>query len=495
QPRARPVQLAPTWAPVERHVNPNGGTDLIKVTKAPRYQQFPFPNEYGGVDILALSMSLQSGLPMEVVNALNTLVTITAVPILTVPIKDCGELLEILAELLNEAVTSNTDRAAQTAFEAFIDLPEDSPIKLSVSSPPTNEPKAIIDRSNSDAPVARSGDGSPKAAGRGVTAGDGSIVRPNVGYSDVRRLAHRAFEMYPGYVESCESRICESVIDAASAIPRWSLDSDWMLVLVYILRNLSFDAQNAQHMAGSAELLQALESAIDATLDVCEHGMDSMSTHQADRMLEIQKSILLIVSHLSQHINLRASGKGFLLGVVRLLLFFLDKASIDELTAQWSELALRAQAHQTQQLRMETPSGESLDGDVSGYYPSLAFEILGLLTLSDLNQNVFATLVPAHLIRDLAYSCVDIVTNHDAAFISSASTGLPTWSRSQMRLMWLQQVLIALYNLAAMITPTSLIGSALDLSSLVPEAAKFLAAKHTAGPTAGVPSPAGHSHR
>ncbi|KAJ2794030.1 hypothetical protein H4R20_006359, partial [Coemansia guatemalensis] len=63
--------------PLERTLDTYGGIDInTSLALRPRPRQ-PSISDYGSVDIRALTLSIESGIPMEVTNALNTLIKIT----------------------------------------------------------------------------------------------------------------------------------------------------------------------------------------------------------------------------------------------------------------------------------------------------------------------------------------------------------------------------------------------------------------------------------
>ncbi|KAI8331247.1 hypothetical protein BC941DRAFT_439420 [Chlamydoabsidia padenii] len=92
-----------TYIPKTRQVETYGGVDLKYFEKFEIRPPFPTIEELGIVDITALTLSLKSGIKMEMTNALNTLTTLTSLdrPLLLI---HCDDLLDTLLNHLQYAM-------------------------------------------------------------------------------------------------------------------------------------------------------------------------------------------------------------------------------------------------------------------------------------------------------------------------------------------------------------------------------------------------------
>ncbi|KAJ2684491.1 hypothetical protein H4R19_006887, partial [Coemansia spiralis] len=91
-PPAPPLQ----FFPLERSVDTYGGVDLQACVSFRPRVRVPAIGDYGSVDIQALTLSIDSGIAMEVTAALNTLIKITAHPDVVLPLGQCEALAETL---------------------------------------------------------------------------------------------------------------------------------------------------------------------------------------------------------------------------------------------------------------------------------------------------------------------------------------------------------------------------------------------------------------
>ncbi|KAI8093229.1 uncharacterized protein BX664DRAFT_103127 [Halteromyces radiatus] len=98
-----PVQSAiPTkviYHPKTRQVETHGGVDLKYFDKFEIRPAIPYIEELGTVDITALTMSLKSGMKMEVTTALNTITTLSLLPRVLLLVH-CEDLLDCLLDHL-----------------------------------------------------------------------------------------------------------------------------------------------------------------------------------------------------------------------------------------------------------------------------------------------------------------------------------------------------------------------------------------------------------
>ncbi|CAO3614345.1 unnamed protein product [Cunninghamella echinulata] len=98
------VSVTVTYIPKTRHVETYGGIDLEYFKNFEIKHYGPYFKELGIVDINALIMSLKSNMKMEVANALNTLTTIT---LLSYPLQlyHCEDLLDILLDHFEHCIS------------------------------------------------------------------------------------------------------------------------------------------------------------------------------------------------------------------------------------------------------------------------------------------------------------------------------------------------------------------------------------------------------
>nr|CAG8582844.1 1068_t:CDS:10 [Entrophospora candida] len=90
------------YAPKTRRVDSYGGLDLTVFERLPLPLIVPIIQDLGAVDIHALTMSLKSGMKLEVTNALNTLTTISSHKSALVDLSRCGELVDVLIDIIME---------------------------------------------------------------------------------------------------------------------------------------------------------------------------------------------------------------------------------------------------------------------------------------------------------------------------------------------------------------------------------------------------------
>ncbi|CAG8646515.1 6852_t:CDS:2, partial [Ambispora leptoticha] len=91
-----------TYFPKTRTVETYGGIDLRVFERFSIPLNLPGIQDLGAVDIHALTMSLKSNMKLEVTNALNTLTTITSQRNITIDLRLCTDLLDVLLDALVE---------------------------------------------------------------------------------------------------------------------------------------------------------------------------------------------------------------------------------------------------------------------------------------------------------------------------------------------------------------------------------------------------------
>ncbi|CAG8612086.1 17698_t:CDS:2, partial [Rhizophagus irregularis] len=104
-PSIKPTHPKPpkvNYAPKTRRVDSYGGLDLRV------FEKFSLPLTIPGiqdlVDVHALTMSLKCGMKLEVINALNTLTTLSYYRSAQIDLKQCGDLVDVLFDMILEYV-------------------------------------------------------------------------------------------------------------------------------------------------------------------------------------------------------------------------------------------------------------------------------------------------------------------------------------------------------------------------------------------------------
>ncbi|KAF0400453.1 SWI/SNF chromatin-remodeling complex subunit SWI1 [Gigaspora margarita] len=94
------------YAPKTRRVDSYGGLDLRVFEKFSLPLNIPGIQDLGTVDVHALTMSLKCGMKLEVTSALNTLTTLSCYKNLIIDLKQCGDLVDILLDMILEYIDS-----------------------------------------------------------------------------------------------------------------------------------------------------------------------------------------------------------------------------------------------------------------------------------------------------------------------------------------------------------------------------------------------------
>ncbi|CAG8502941.1 31606_t:CDS:2 [Racocetra persica] len=94
------------YAPKTRRVDSYGGLDLRVFEKFSLPLNIPGIQDLGAVDVHALTMSLKCGMKLEVTSALNTLTTLSCYKNLIIDLKQCGDLMDILLDMILEYIDS-----------------------------------------------------------------------------------------------------------------------------------------------------------------------------------------------------------------------------------------------------------------------------------------------------------------------------------------------------------------------------------------------------
>ncbi|RIA87200.1 hypothetical protein C1645_740294 [Glomus cerebriforme] len=133
QPPIKPTHPKPpkvNYAPKTRRVDSYGGLDLRVFEKFSLPLTIPGIQDLGAVDVHALTMSLKCGMKLEVTNALNTLTTLSYYRSAHIDLKQCGDLVDVLFDMIleyvdhvspiNEKITE--ENISQRKFNSYRDL-------------------------------------------------------------------------------------------------------------------------------------------------------------------------------------------------------------------------------------------------------------------------------------------------------------------------------------------------------------------------------------
>ncbi|KAJ2295483.1 hypothetical protein IWW55_005432, partial [Coemansia sp. RSA 2706] len=268
---APPATQQLRFFPLERSLDTVGGVDLqTYIALRPRLRQ-PSLSEYGSIDIRALTLSIESGITMEVTNALNTLIVLTAHPDTVLPLSHCENLAEVLFGILeNIQLPTGSDERREASAEMPTYSDETSRFGLMCANDPS----------------------------------DGGIVGDDM--QDMMAV--------------------RGLLRGGDAL--WSFTSDRTLTVIYALQNLSFQPVNQQFLARSTDFAHAFESVVD-TCEAAVQGLDQETDAQASltvlRALELRKSLVVILANIADKIDLRGISAGFVSAVLRLVGYFADE--------------------------------------------------------------------------------------------------------------------------------------------------------------------------
>lgn len=238
-----------TYIPKTRNVDTYGGVDLKYFDKFEIKPPVPHITELGLVDIQALTLSLKSGLKMEISNALNILTVLTVSqspmqhpqqqPMSTLPLQHCDELLDVLLDLLEQDILGTCKRFAR----------EDD---------------------------------------NGAT----NFNKSDISYTNL-------FDMS---LDEMKSLIPEL---ETSSSDQWLSLRDRCLCILNILRNLTFMVENVQHLAKHTRFIDLIADIVDETRDdAIQKQAWYVGIRYMDR-LDFRKSILMMFANLSMLVELR----------------------------------------------------------------------------------------------------------------------------------------------------------------------------------------------
>ncbi|KAJ1948922.1 hypothetical protein FBU59_001375 [Linderina macrospora] len=407
------------WFPLERTVDTWGGVDLHSAAMCRPRLRLPNLGDYGSIDIRALTLSIESGITMEVTNALNTLIQATAHPDTVLPLRQCDELAEALFDIIES-------------------------IKLPFA--PTERKSAEPGQEQEQEQKQKQGQ---KATVQGTYSADTQLFT----------------DSYDGAVDE-GGMIGDDIQDETSlrglllgGDDLWSFTSNRALTVIYVLRNLSFLHANQQYFADNAEfasmfasLVQKCRRAVDGVRQQLSDGNASprLASLVVWRAVEFRKSLLLILSNIATMVNLKANGGEFLQATMELLAYFVDEQQTSDLSEDW----LRDCAP----VVMGDPlfgiaHVKALDGHT---YYLLALESAARLTTIDVNRQVLAGKVDSDHYMTLAMACAGVLSGHQTSMMVYPGSGQ---NCSDKRLMWLQYALVVLSNLVTIATPQPLVAS------------------------------------
>ncbi|KAJ2558862.1 hypothetical protein EV175_000596 [Coemansia sp. RSA 1933] len=427
-----PIRSLPPQMPVPRTLDTYGGIDMqVSAALRPRVL-IPSVSDYGSVDIRALTLSIESGIVMEVTAALNTLIQITSHPEVVVPLGQCEELAEALFSIVeNVKLTSAYAPGRQELDSSAMD--EDSDSRTSFT--PIGETAVK--------PLSYSGEAELFDALHTNDPDDGGMIGDDLqDPTSVCGLIHGSDDL-------------------------WSFTSDRTLTVVYALRNMSFVQMNQQYLSTSSDFLhmfrtflEKCERAVQAARDwSSDNKMTTISGKLASlivlRALEFRKSMMVMLVNVADRIDLKAAGKEFVDAALRLMYYFMDEKQTSDIVEGWMRESVSPAAGAT----MSDPLAyvvhvQAHDGRT--YYLH-ALEAVGRMTLSDNNRELLAGAAsPADAYWPLANACISLLAGNQAAVSLNPNT---VHNFTENRLMWVQMALVVFSNLVCTVTPQLLVAS------------------------------------
>jgi hypothetical protein len=299
----------------------------------------------GIVDIHALTMSLKSRLPLEVITALNTLTVVTAEKSVALPLSSCGDLTDAIMELLLELLTE--------------------PMSNTINS--TDQPTSIKHKKdNNTTSPASTASTSISTAAAAATATVADFYQSNV------ELLNQELR------ESLELRPTEH-IKTRSELEQTQMESqrDQCQCLMTILRNLSFLPDNQVVIAQHRLIFSVLEAILTLKYkDKSNEGTRTPSTaFEAVDIGELRQHTLILLSNISNA-----------------LLFTLDSAAriIIHFLVDWLDAAEHNRPSSTT-VAATTPSNAiastmPVNSITTSTTASLALEILARITVQQCNR-------------------------------------------------------------------------------------------------------------
>ncbi|KAJ1662750.1 hypothetical protein EV178_005616 [Coemansia sp. RSA 1646] len=418
--------------PLERTLDTYGGIDIqASMALRPRVL-IPSASDYGSVDIRALTLSIESGIVMEVTAALNTLIQITSQPEVVVPLGQCEELAETLFSIIENIKLVTTYTAAkQESGVAPMD----------------------VDPSN-----------------RIPATSNGKSTAKYMSYSEEADLFEAMYTNDPddggiiGDDMQDPTSVC-GLIHGSDDL--WSFTSDRTLTVMYALRNMSFVPMNQQYLSTSDDFLHMFKTVLEKCdyavqaaqgWDCDREGSEKLSEKMASlvvlRALEFRKSLMAMLVNVADRIDLQAAGKDFVDVALRLIYYFMDEKQTSDVVEEW----MRESLSPVVGAAMNDPLASVLHvqaHDGRTYYLH-ALEAVGRMTVSDNNREFLAGSVSPDAYWPLANACISLLAGNQAAVSLNPNT---VQNYTENRLMWVQMALVVFSNLVCTVTPHPLVAS------------------------------------
>ncbi|KAJ2855113.1 hypothetical protein J3B02_002335, partial [Coemansia erecta] len=389
-----PPPLPLRFFPLERTLDTFGGYDLQTCVALRPRTRAPTIGEYGSIDVRALALSIESGIPAEVTAALTTLIRVTAHPEVVLPLSQCEELAEVVLGVLEGSSDDEKNDGSDSDSE-------------DIEGNDENEKEKREENANSGF-VSRLDRASSKAA---------SYI------DDLNRFdAVHANDVSSGGIPGDDSQDIAAVRGLLRGGDElWGFTSDRTLAAAYALRNLSFLPANQVFLATSSDFFRTFVALIRR----CDMVSDE-SALALQRALEFRKALAVVLANIADRLDLRLCRLGFVRAMLRLLSYFADEQQAASIACSW-EIG-------------EAPSG---------VFMLMALDALARMTVSDSNRSVLAQISP-RIFVPFADACSRLLTAHTTA------AQLPNAS-SEQRLIWVHTALLVISNLASIVAepPTS----------------------------------------
>ncbi|KAJ1823076.1 hypothetical protein LPJ56_000941 [Coemansia sp. RSA 2599] len=396
-----PPPLPLRFFPLERTLDTYGGYDLQTCVALRPQTRAPAIGEYGSIDVRALALSIESGIPAEVTAALTTLIRVTAHPEVVLPLSQCEELAEVVLGVLEGSSDDEKDGASDDG-----DDDED------------RDDDGDDDDDDNEGRHREEKEDAKDAFGSGL---DRASIKTSSYIDDLNRFdAMHAGDVSSGGIPGDSSQDMAAVRGLLrGGNELWEFTSDRTLAAAYALRNLSFLPANQLFLASSADFFRTFV----ALTRRCSRASGE-SALALQRALEFRKALAVILANLADRLDLRVCKPGFVRAMLRLMAYFADEQQAASIASSWEA--------------GETPSG---------VYMLLTLDALARMTVSDSNRSVLAQTGPRTLVP-FADACSRLLTAHTtAAHLPNAS--------SEQRLIWVHTALLVVSNLASIVAEPS----------------------------------------
>ncbi|KAJ2636823.1 hypothetical protein GGF40_002765 [Coemansia sp. RSA 1286] len=393
-----PPPLPLRFFPLERTLDTYGGYDLQACANLRPRTRVPTISEYGSIDVRALALSIESGIPAEVTAALTTLIRVTAHPEVVLPLSQCEELAEVVLGVLEG---ESDDEKDDDDDDGEDDGSDDGKQKTQ------EEAEAENGRHSLDS-----------SFGMGRALGITSSYIDDLNRFDATHAEDVSNGGIPGD-DVQDMAAVRGLLRGGDEL--WEFTSDRTLAAAYALRNLSFLPANQFFLASSSDFFR--------TFVALTRRCDRASRESAlalRRALEYRKALVVILANIADRLDLRLCNSRFVRAMLRLLAYFADQQQTASIASSW-EMG-------------ETPSG---------MFMLLALDALARMTVPDTNRAVLAQIGP-RIFVPFADACSRLLAAHTTTVhIANAS--------SEQRLIWVHTALLVVSNLASVVAepPTS----------------------------------------